>query len=139
MSDNDVRDAKRQEEIALKNSFLINVSYIECLIKSEEMSNLPHKKNRLEQSQDIPMKAKILEDAKNNPESLTGHVSQYETTVLTALYNIEDELTYDAQSYVRWPSMPSIRSKPHDMKTPTKKDKKSYIQRAKDFIPKPWK
>merc|ERR1719510_2488476 len=38
--------AKRLEEIALRNTFLTNVYYIERLIKSEEISNKPYKKER---------------------------------------------------------------------------------------------
>jgi len=102
---NDIRRAaeaaKRLEEIALKNTFLTNVSYIERLIKSEEMSNRPNKKNRLEQLNDVLQKAKILEDAKNNPQTLTGHVNSYEATILDKINNINDEFSYDYGAYFR--------------------------------------
>ena len=125
--------AKRLEEIALKNTFLTNVSYIERLIKAEEMASRPNKKNRLEQLHDVLQKAKILEDAKNNPETLTGHVNNYEATVLDKINNIQDEFTYDTHSFFRYSSQ--------DRKKQNKKDKKTYIQSLKDgfYNINPWR
>ena len=77
------------------------------------------------------MKAKILEDAKNNPETLTGHVNNYEATILTEINNIEDEFTYDARSYFQYSSQ--------DRKKQNKKDKKTYMQSLKEYIPNPWR
>jgi len=91
--------AARLEEIAIRNTFLTNVSYIERLIKSEEMSNRPNKKHRLEQLFDLLKKAKILDSAKTNPGKLTDHVSQYETTVMQKINDIEDVIEYDAPKY----------------------------------------
>ena len=125
--------AKRLEEIALKNTFLTNVSYIERLVKAEEMSNRPNKKHRLEQLNDVLQKAKILEDAKNNPETLTGHVNSYEETILDKINNIEDEFSYDYSSYFKYTHS--------DGRKQNKKDKKSYYQSLKDTVTNinPWK
>ena len=91
--------AARLEEIAIKNTFLTNVTYIERLIKSEEMSNRPNKRHRMEQLLDLLKKAKILDSAKTDPEKLTNHVSQYEATVIQKINDIEDEFEYDATKY----------------------------------------
>jgi hypothetical protein len=94
--------AKRLEVIALRNTFLTNVVYIERLIKSEELSNRPNKKGRLEQLNDVLKRAKILEDAKENPNRLTHHVNDYEETILKKINNIKEEFEYDYWSYFRF-------------------------------------
>ena len=82
----------RLEEIAMRNTYLTNVSYVERLIRSEEMSNRPNKKHRLEQLNDVLTKCKILQDAKNNPKSLTSHVSEYEETILKKICEVQDDI-----------------------------------------------
>ena len=124
--------AKRLEEIALKNTFLTNVAYIERLIKTEELGCRPNKKHRLEQLQDVLVKAKILEDAKNNPETLTGHVNNYEATVLGKINAIEDEFSYNYSSFFQYSQQ--------ERKGQNKKDKESYVKMMKERLKNinPW-
>ncbi|XP_057292017.1 uncharacterized protein LOC130614599 [Hydractinia symbiolongicarpus] len=84
--------AKSLEEIALRQSFLTNVTYIERLIKSEEASSRPNKKIRLEQLHHFKNMAETLQHARADPTSLTENVSNYEATVVNAIKNIDDEI-----------------------------------------------
>ncbi|XP_057304658.1 uncharacterized protein LOC130641735 [Hydractinia symbiolongicarpus] len=99
---NDIRAAsdaaKSLEEIALRQSFLTNVTYIERLIKSEEASSRPNKKVRLEQLHYFIKIAVTLQQARTDPNSLTSRVSGYEDTILGAIDNIKDEIE-DGHSY----------------------------------------
>lgn len=90
--------AKSLEEIALRQSFLTNVTYIERLIKSEEASSRPNKKIRLEQLDHFRKIALTLQQARTDPNSLTSTVSNYEATILNAINNIKDEIK-DGHAY----------------------------------------
>ncbi|XP_057304654.1 uncharacterized protein LOC130641733 isoform X2 [Hydractinia symbiolongicarpus] len=90
--------AKSLEEIALRQSFLTNVTYIERLIKSEEASSRPNKKTRLEQLHHYRKIAETLQQACTDPDSLTSTVSNYEAAILNAINNIKDEIK-DGHSY----------------------------------------
>lgn len=82
----------RLDEIAMKNSFLTNVEYIERLIEGEKKGNRENKENRLEQLKNILGMAEILKDAKENPTSLTEHVSKYEQTVLKRIAEMDEDI-----------------------------------------------
>jgi len=83
---------KRLEEIAMKNSYLTNVDYIERLIESERMGKRPNKEKRLEQLFEVLGMAKTLSDVRDNPDSQTHGVSEYEKTVVDRINNMEEDL-----------------------------------------------
>ena len=78
------------EEIAMRNTYLTNVDYIKRLIDSERRGSKPHKENRLQQLNNMLEMAEILSAAKNNPESLTQHMSEYERTVINRIRELDN-------------------------------------------------
>lgn len=88
------RAAKSLEEIALRQSFLTNVTYIERLIKSEETSSRPNKSMRLQQLHHFIQMALTLREVRTNPNRLTTTVSNYEATILEQINKIKDEVEH---------------------------------------------
>ena len=90
----------RLDEIAMRNTYLTNVDYIKRLIEAERRGNKPHKENRLQQLQNMLEMAEILSAAKNNPEKLTEHMSDYEKTVIERIEKLgESEVSENKKKW----------------------------------------
>ena len=81
----------RLDEIAMRNTYLTNIDYIKRLIDSEERGSREHKENRLKQLRNMLKMAVILDSAKNNPQTLTKPISDYEQTVIKRIEGLEEE------------------------------------------------
>ncbi|XP_075263316.1 uncharacterized protein LOC142354844 [Convolutriloba macropyga] len=81
----------RLDEIAMRNSYLTNIDYIKRLIDSEERGKHVEKENRLKQLRNMLDLAATLDKAKNNPDVLTNHVSEYERSVKSRIEELEEK------------------------------------------------
>ena len=84
--------ANRLDELALRNNYLTNVTYIERLIEQERVSKRTNKKKRIEQLQVMLSMAKILESARNNPHAVTQHMSAYELQIIARIEALNDKM-----------------------------------------------
>ena len=87
--------SNRLDQLALRNTYLTNVDYIKRLIETERTSNRPHKQKRIGQLQMVLGMAEILDSAKNNPDVLTSHMSDYERTVHDRIDQLNNEMEDD--------------------------------------------
>ena len=84
--------ANRLDQLALRNNYLTNVTYIERLIEQERVSKRAWQRKRMEQLQVMLGMAKILESARNNPDAVTQHISAYELQIIARIEALNDKM-----------------------------------------------